>query len=221
MERGVGGQPHKTPHFNSGHRHTHTRNDPPKKSLGPAWPPRHRCWTLPLLLVQTEHGLLCGLMSVAQKNKPSTMLSSNVQSIDLHTDCMAWRFWTNRQPNGCSTPAPKSSAAKQWIKELAQTKEAPACGLTHGCLTMFWGSKGCEHSTSLSFYSCVSMSMGCESSIHSACSMLLRMLLEQQWILQCVVTTKDLSLMVWQTLCWNGSDVVLKLVMIIFICATL
>jgi len=29
-----------------------------------------------------------------------------------------------RQPNGCSTPAPKSSADKQWIKEeLAQTKE--------------------------------------------------------------------------------------------------
>jgi len=25
------------------------------------------------------------------------------------------------QPNGFSTPAPKSSAAKQWIKELAQT----------------------------------------------------------------------------------------------------
>jgi len=28
-----------------------------------------------------------------------------------------------RQPNGYSTPAPKYSAAKQWIKELAQTKE--------------------------------------------------------------------------------------------------
>jgi len=28
-----------------------------------------------------------------------------------------------RQPNGCSTHAPKSRAAKQWIKELAQTKE--------------------------------------------------------------------------------------------------
>jgi len=29
-----------------------------------------------------------------------------------------------RLANGCSTPAPKSSAAKQWIKEeLAQTKE--------------------------------------------------------------------------------------------------
>jgi len=31
-----------------------------------------------------------------------------------------------RQPNGGSTPAPKSSAAKQWIKELAQTKEEEA-----------------------------------------------------------------------------------------------
>ena len=34
MARGVGGQPHKTPHFNSRYRYTHTRNDPPK-SLGP------------------------------------------------------------------------------------------------------------------------------------------------------------------------------------------
>jgi len=30
-----------------------------------------------------------------------------------------------KQPNGCSTPAPKYNAAKQWIQEeLAQTKEA-------------------------------------------------------------------------------------------------
>ena len=56
-------------------------------------------------------------VSVAQKNKPSTMSSSNVQSIDLLTDCTTWRFWTMRQRNGCSTPAPKSSAAKQRIKE--------------------------------------------------------------------------------------------------------
>jgi len=28
-----------------------------------------------------------------------------------------------RQTNGCSTPVLKSSAAKQWIKELAQKKE--------------------------------------------------------------------------------------------------
>ena len=58
-------------------------------------------------------------VSVAQ-NKPSTMLSSNVQSINLPMDCTAWRFWTMRQLNGCSIPAPKSGAAKQWIKELAQ-----------------------------------------------------------------------------------------------------
>ena len=48
--------------------------------------------------------------SVAQ-NKPSTMSSSTVQSIDPHTDYAAWRFWTMRQPNGCSTPAPISRRA--------------------------------------------------------------------------------------------------------------
>ena len=61
-------------------------------------------------------------VSVAQ-NKPSTMLSSNVQSIDLPMDCMAWRFWTMRQLNGCSTSAPRSSAAKQWFEQLAQEKK--------------------------------------------------------------------------------------------------
>jgi len=55
-------------------------------------------------------------VSVAQKNKPSTMLSSNVQSIDLFMDCTAWRFWTMRQSNGCSATAPRSSAAKQWLE---------------------------------------------------------------------------------------------------------
>ena len=63
------------------------------------------------------------LWSVAQKNKPTTMLPSSVQSIDLPMDCTAWRFWTMRWPNGCSTPAPKSSAAKQWIEELTQKKK--------------------------------------------------------------------------------------------------
>ena len=61
-------------------------------------------------------------VSVAQKNKQSTMLSFNVQSIDLPMDCMAWRFWTMRQPNGCSTSAPRSNAAKQWFEQLAQKK---------------------------------------------------------------------------------------------------
>ena len=51
------------------------------------------------------------------------MLSSNVQSIDLLMDCTAWRSWTMRQSNGYSTPAPRSSAAKQWLEDLAQKKK--------------------------------------------------------------------------------------------------
>ena len=51
------------------------------------------------------------------------MLSSNVQSIDLPIDYMAWRFWTMRQTNGCSTPALRSSAAKQWFEQLAPKKK--------------------------------------------------------------------------------------------------
>ena len=48
-------------------------------------------------------------------------------------DCMAWRFWTIRQSNGCSTPVPKSSAAKQWIKEkLAQEKKKTFKKLANG-----------------------------------------------------------------------------------------
>jgi len=33
------------------------------------------------------------------------------------------RFWTMKQPNGCSTPAPRYSAAKQWFEQLAQKKK--------------------------------------------------------------------------------------------------
>jgi len=62
-------------------------------------------------------------VSVAQKNKPSTMLSSIVQFIDLLMDSTAWRFWTMRNPKGCSTPAPRSSAASSgWLEQLAQKK---------------------------------------------------------------------------------------------------
>ena len=37
------------------------RNNPPRKSLGPAWPHPHRCRTFPLLPVQMGYGLLCSL----------------------------------------------------------------------------------------------------------------------------------------------------------------
>ena len=97
MERGVSGQPHKTPYFNSTHQYTPlewpSQEEPGSSSTASApvsdistpactngvWPPLR-------------------LVSVAQKNKPSTMSSSNVQSIDLPTDCTADGYgrWDNR-----------------------------------------------------------------------------------------------------------------------------
>jgi len=41
------------------------------------------------------------LVNVAKKIKPSTMLSSNVQPIDVSMDCTAWRIWMMRQLIGC------------------------------------------------------------------------------------------------------------------------
>ena len=61
-------------------------------------------------------------VSVAQKNKPSTMLSSNVQQTDL-MDCTAWHLWAMRQSNRCSTPAPRSRTAKQWIEKTGSNDE--------------------------------------------------------------------------------------------------
>ena len=66
-------------------------------------------------------------VSVTQKNKASTMSSSNVQSIDLPMDCTAWRFWMMRQLNGSSTYAPRSSAAKQWIVTTGSNDEEAEC----------------------------------------------------------------------------------------------
>ena len=81
------------------------------------------------------------LRSESVKNKPSTMLSSNVQSIDLHMDCMVWRCWTMWQSNGCSTPVPRSSAAKQWFEQLAEKKKEhtgtfilSACFISRGAI---------------------------------------------------------------------------------------
>jgi len=45
------------------------------------------------------------------------------QSIDLPMDCIAWRCWTLRQLNGCSTPVLRSSAAKQWFQQLDVKRE--------------------------------------------------------------------------------------------------
>jgi len=79
-------------------------------------------------------------------------------------------------------------------RRLCLQQPMPACGLTHGCVTMLSDSQGCEpgFSTSFSFYSCVTMREsllaqtlnnflmflpinslshnGWESNIHSACN---------------------------------------------------
>ena len=77
-------------------------------------------------------------VSAAQNNKSSTMSSSNVQSINLPTDCTAWRFWTLRQPNGCSTPAPKSSAAKQWKRRTRSNERRKGKITTAYIVCLMW-----------------------------------------------------------------------------------
>jgi len=63
-------------------------NSPAKNSVGPVQPFLHRCQTFPLMFAQMIWSLLRPV-SVAKKIKLLTMLSSNVQSIDLPMDCSA------------------------------------------------------------------------------------------------------------------------------------
>jgi len=53
-----------------------------------------------------------------------------------------WRVWTMRQPNGCSTPAPRSSAAKQWFEQLAQKKNFVMIGQHYTTTKMLTTTKG-------------------------------------------------------------------------------
>jgi len=111
------------------HRNLPSRNDPPMKSLGPAG----LTASAPVSDVSAPactNGLSPSLrpVSVAQKNKQSTMFSSNVQCIDLPMDCMAWRFWTMRQSKGCSTPArdfarPISGFNNSFIRAIIRRNE--------------------------------------------------------------------------------------------------
>jgi len=54
-------------------------------------------------------------------NKIGQGVYFTAQPIDLSMERMAWQFWMMRQSNGCSTPSPRSSAAKEWIERTAQT----------------------------------------------------------------------------------------------------
>ena len=83
MECGVGGQPQKTPHFHLQHRNPPTPERPSEEQPGSG--------LIASSPVSDVSAPACtnGVwphwrpVSVAQKNKPSPMLSSNVQSIDL------------------------------------------------------------------------------------------------------------------------------------------
>jgi len=55
-------------------------------------------------------------VSVAQKNIPSV-------SNPLTSPWTAWPDGSGPQSNGYSTPVPRSSAAKQWLEQLAQKKK--------------------------------------------------------------------------------------------------
>ena len=107
----------------------------------------------------------------------------------------------------------------RWSYCLQQS--APACGLTGGLTGQsqcFQVIRVANFPTSFSIYDCVTMD-GNLTRVHSACSVLLRMLLEQRWRTVCCYDSRcDVyenfwDLMVWQTSCWNGCDVVLKVVM--------
>jgi len=79
MECGVGGQPHKTPHFYHQHKH------PPPERPFQEEPGSGLTASAPVSDVSAPactNGVWPPLrpVSVAQKNKPSTMSSSNVQS---------------------------------------------------------------------------------------------------------------------------------------------
>ena len=50
------------------------------------------------------------------------MLSSNVQSFNFPMDCTAWRFWTTKQSNDCSTPAPQWTVTTR-SKEVHSIRE--------------------------------------------------------------------------------------------------
>ena len=103
MDCRMGGQSHKTPHFNSRHRYTPT----PRMTLSRrAWVRLNCLRRLDVSAPACTNGVWpLRPVSVAQ-NKLLTMPSSTVQSIDLPMDYTAWRFWTMRQLNGCPTPAP-------------------------------------------------------------------------------------------------------------------
>jgi len=70
-------------------------------------------------------------VTVAQRNRPLTMLSLTVQSINLPMERIVETVRTRKQSNGCSTPASRSSATWQWIEGNSQKMKKMLC--VSGC----------------------------------------------------------------------------------------
>jgi len=91
MQRGVGVQPHKTLYFNSRHRYTPPTEWPSQEEPGSGSTASAPRTGVGRFRSACTNGVWPPLrpVSVAQKNKPSTMSFSFVQSIDLPTDYTA------------------------------------------------------------------------------------------------------------------------------------
>jgi len=107
MECGVAEEHYETPHFHPQHQNSH----PPGMSL-----PRTAWVRLNGFRTRKWRVAPSAARGFGAEEQIMTTLSFAIQSIDLPVECMAWRFWTMRQTNGCSAPAPRSSATYEWIK---------------------------------------------------------------------------------------------------------
>jgi len=117
MECGVDRQPRKIPHFHPQHRHPPPGMTLPRR----AWVWLHRLRTsVGLFTPACTNGVWPPLLPVWRRRTNRQPCCPPMSNQSTPTDCMAWRFWTMKQSNGCSTPSPRFSAAKQWFKQLAQ-----------------------------------------------------------------------------------------------------
>ena len=75
----------------------------------------------------------CGLwMWLRRTDRWPCYPSFSNPSTSIPMEHMAWRFWMTKQSNGCSAPAPRSSAAQQWIEKTRSNDEELATGCIVG-----------------------------------------------------------------------------------------
>ena len=147
MECGKVGEHYKTPYF---HLWPTLLEWPCQEQRGLAQPPPNQWQTFPPLFAWMGWDHFCGLwVRRRRSNHWSCCLPMSNPWLDLPMDCTAWWFWTMRQSNGCSTPAPRSSAAKPWIERtvsqmmMMKAKQFVLVYCRHShqnqpCCSVFW-----------------------------------------------------------------------------------